>query len=77
MHDVVTRLAGGAIAITGTRRLSHYILEQYAQGQFERGVDAWPTPTAMTWGQWLDAEWRRLARFDPEAGKRMLLDEQQ
>ena len=77
MPDVVTRLAGGAIAITGTRRLSHYILEQYAQGRLKGGAQAWPTPAAMTWGQWLEAEWRRLAGFDPAVGKRMLLDDQQ
>ncbi|MDJ0955207.1 MAG: PD-(D/E)XK nuclease family protein [Arenicellales bacterium] len=77
MHHVFEQLANGAFAVTSTRRLSHYLLEQYADFQSGRGLKAWNTPRAATWEEWIIGEWGRLARIHPALGEMVVLDDQQ
>ena len=77
MQEIFEQLASGALAVTSTRRLSHYLLEQYAGFQSARGMNVWSAPRTATWEEWIVNEWRRQARIRPNLGEMVLLDEQQ
>ncbi len=77
LHSTLKQWADGAVVVTATRRLSRYCLQQFDQFQLQQGADAWPTPTALTWDEWIESEWRQLAGSDPRFGKITLLDDDQ
>ena len=77
MQHVLEQLTDGALAVTSTRRLSHYLLEQYSAYQSGQGLKAWNTPKIATWEDWVLSEWRRQAHIHPTLGKMVVLDDQQ
>lgn len=77
MNHVLEQLAVGATAITSTRRLSRYLLEQFAARMLNQGHTAWPTAKTFTWDQWLMREWQKRAQFEPTLGQKIVLEDQQ
>jgi len=61
INDITAFLDNGVTVITPIRRLSRYILQQYAESRLDRGRLAWETPDCIPWNAWLMRTWEELA----------------
>ncbi|HSR63034.1 MAG TPA: PD-(D/E)XK nuclease family protein [Gammaproteobacteria bacterium] len=64
IDDITAFLGNGVTVITPIRRLSRYILQQYAVSRLSGGRLAWETPDCIPWNAWLMRTWEELAERD-------------
>jgi probable DNA repair protein len=74
--DLFHDLEQGARAITSTRSLAHQVEQRYARWKLAQGATAWPTPSVLSYDDWLSRLWRSAFEHDP-AAPRLLIDDQE
>ena len=71
--EIVEVLKQGGLVLTVTHRLGRHLLHQYGQIQQASGAQVWETPQVVSWSQWCDELWSRLA---PDEGATPLASHQ-
>jgi ATP-dependent helicase/nuclease subunit B len=58
-YSINTLLNNQTIILTGSRRLAHYLHNQYDQQQRQQGKIIWETPTILPLETWIERCWQQ------------------
>ncbi len=67
MSDWLDLLAKDAVLVTGGNRLARDYRLRYGRERREQGLEAWPSPSILSWNAWLDSLWNTLLVSAPQA----------
>lgn len=76
--DLIQRLDDGAMIVTGNRRLSRMLHQEFGRTRVAAGHTVWPTPDILPWEGWLQSLWQNVSfSVQHETRQRMLLSSHQ